>query len=65
MNIGINTFDEIRKQIKEDNLNPELIEFVADRIDEDKRLWHQIQYAIKFAILEEMKSNTKVKDKTL
>lgn len=65
MNLGINTFDEVKKQVKEDNLNPELIEFVIDRIDKDKFLKRQIEYAIKRAIFEEIKSNTKVKPKFL
>ena len=65
MNLGINTFDEVKKQIKEDNLNPELIEFVIDRIEKDKFLKRQIEYAIKRAIFEEIKSNTKVKPKFL
>lgn len=65
MNLGINTFDEVRRQVKEDNLNPELIEFVIDRIDKDKFLKRQIEYAIKRAIFEEIKSNTKVKPKFL
>ena len=65
MNLGINTFDEVKKQVKEDNLNPELIEFVIDRIDKDKFLKTQIEYAIKRAIFEEIKSNTKVKPKFL
>jgi hypothetical protein len=65
MNLGINTFDEVRRQVKEDNLNPELIEFVINRIDKDKFLQRQIEYAIKRAIFEEIKSNTKVKPKFL
>ena len=65
MNLGINTFDEVKKQVKEDNLNPELIEFVINRIDKDKFLKRQIEYAIKRAIFEEIKSNTKVKPKFL
>jgi SOS response regulatory protein OraA/RecX len=65
MNLGINTFDEVRRQVKEDNLNPELIEFVIDRIDKDKFLQRQIEYAIKRAIFKEIKSNTKVKPKFL
>ena len=65
MNLGINTFDEVKKQVKEDNLNPELIEFVIDRIDKDKFLKRQIEYAIQRAIFEEISSNTKVKPKFL
>ncbi len=65
MNLGINTFDEVRRQVKEDKLNPELIEFVIDRIDKDKFLQRQIEYAIKRAIFKEIKSNTKIKQKFL
>ncbi len=57
MNIGINTFDEIRKQLKEKNLNLELIEFIVERIDNDDYLWEQIQDAIEYAIEQEVRFN--------
>ena len=65
MNIGINTFDEIRKQLKEKNLNLDLIEFIVERIENDEYLWEQIQDAIGYAIEQEVKFNQKVKEKNL
>lgn len=65
MNIAINTFDEIRKQLKEKNLNLELIEFIVERIENDEYLWEQIQDAIEYAIEQEVKFNQKVKEKNL
>ena len=65
MNIGINTFDEIRKQLKEKNLNLDLIEFIVERIENDEYLWEQIQDAIGYAIEQEVKFNQKVKEKQL
>ena len=57
MNIGINTFDEIKRQLKEKNLNLDLIEFIAERIENDEYLWEQIQDAIGYAIEQEVKFN--------
>ena len=65
MNIGINTFDEIKRQLKEKNLNLDLIEFIAERIENDEYLWEQIQDAIGYAIEQEVKFNQKVKEKNL
>jgi len=65
MNIGINTFDEIKRQLKEKNLNLDLIEFIAERIENDEYLWEQIQDAIEYAIEQEVKFNQKVKEKNL
>ena len=65
MNIGINTFDEIRKQLKQKNLNLDLIEFIVERVDNDDYLWEQIQDAIEYAIEQEVKFNQKVKEKRL
>ena len=65
MNIGINTFDEIKRQLKEKNLSLDLIEFIAERIENDEYLWEQIQDAIGYAIEQEVKLNQKVKEKRL
>ena len=65
MNIGINTFDEIKRQLKEKNINLELIEFIVERIENDEYLWEQIQDAIGYAIEQEVKFNQKVKEKRL
>ena len=65
MNIGINTFDEIKRQLKENNLNLDLIEFIAERIENDEYLWEQIQDAIEYAIEQEVKFNQKVKEKII
>ena len=65
MNIGINTFDEIKRQLKEKNLNLDLIEFIAERIENDEYLWEHIQDAIGYAIEQEVKFNQKVKEKRL
>ena len=65
MNIGINTFDEIKKQLKEKNINLELIEFIVERIENDEYLWEQIQDAIGYAIEQEVRFNQKVKEKNL
>ena len=65
MNIGINTFDEIKKQLKEKNLNLDLIEFIVERIENDEYLWEQIQDAIGYAIEQEVKFNQKVKEKMI
>ena len=65
MNIGINTFDEIKRQLKEKNLNLDLIEFIVERIENDEYLWEQIQDAIGYAIEQEVKLNQKVKEKQL
>jgi len=65
MNIGINTFDEIKRQLKEKNLNLDLIEFIVERIENDEYLWEQIQDAIGYAIEQEVKFNQKVKEKNL
>jgi len=65
MNIGINTFDEIKRQLKEKNLNLDIIEFIVERIDNDDYLWEQIQDAIEYAIEQEVKFNQKVKEKNL
>ena len=65
MNIGINTFDEIRKQLKEKNLNLDLIEFIVERIENDEYLWEQIQDAIEYAIEQEVRFNQKVKEKII
>ena len=63
MNIGINTFDEIKRQLKEKNLNLDLIEFIAERIENDEYLWEQIQDAIEYAIEQEVRFNQNVKEK--
>lgn len=65
MNIGINTFDEIKRQLKEKNLNLDLIEFIVERVDNDKYLWEQIQDAVEYAIEQEVRFNQKVKEKQL
>lgn len=65
MNIGINTFDEIKRQLKEKNINLELIEFIVERVDNDDYLWEQIQDAIGYAIEQEVKFNQKVKEKII
>ena len=65
MNIAINTFDEIKRQLKEKNLNLDLIEFIVERVDNDDYLWEQIQDAIGYAIEQEVKFNQKVKEKRL
>mgnify|MGYP007077502235 CR=1 FL=1 len=65
MNIAINTFDEIKRQLKEKNLNLDLIEFIAERIENDEYLWEQIQDAIEYAIKQEVRFNQKVKEKQL
>ena len=65
MNIGINTFDEIKRQLKEKNLNLDLIEFIVERIENDEYLWEQIQDAIEYAIEQEVRFNQKVKEKNL
>ena len=65
MNIGINTFDEIKRQLKEKNINLELIEFIVERIENDEYLWEQIQDAIEYAIEQEVKFNQKVKEKII
>jgi len=65
MNIAINTFDEIKRQLKEKNLNLDLIEFIVERIENDEYLWEQIQDAIGYAIEQEVKFNQKVKEKNL
>ena len=65
MNIGINTFDEIKRQLKEKNLNLDLIEFIVERIENDEYLWEQIQDAIEYAIEQEVRFNQKVKEKQL
>ena len=65
MNIGINTFDEIKRQLKEKNVNYELIEFIVERVDNDEYLWEQIQDAIGYAIEQEVKFNQKVKEKII
>ena len=65
MNIGINTFDEIKRQLKEKNLNLDLIEFIAERVDNDDYLWEQIQDSIEYAIEQEVRFNQKVKEKQL
>ena len=65
MNIGINTFDEIKKQLKEKNLSLDLIEFIVERIENDEYLWEKIQDAIEYAIEQEVKLNQKVKEKQL
>ena len=65
MNIGINTFDEIKRQLKENNVNYELIEFIVERVDNDEYLWEQIQDAIGYAIEQEVKFNQKVKEKII
>ena len=57
MNIGINTFDEIKRQLKEKNLNLDLIEFIVERIENDEYLWEQIQDAIGYAIEQEVRFN--------
>ena len=57
MNIGINTFDEIKKQLKEKNLSLDLIEFIVERIENDEYLWEKIQDAIEYAIEQEVKFN--------
>ena len=65
MNIGINTFDEIKRQLKEKNLNLDLIEFIVERIENDEYLWEQIQDSIEYAIEQEVRFNQKVKEKNL
>jgi hypothetical protein len=65
MNIGINTFDEIKRQLKEKNLNLDLIEFIVERIENDEYLWEKIQDAIEYAIEQEVRFNQKVKEKQL
>lgn len=65
MNIAINTFDEIKRQLKEKNLNLDLIEFIVERIENDEYLWEQIQDAIEYAIEQEVRFNQKVKEKQL
>jgi hypothetical protein len=65
MNIGINTFDEIKRQLKEKNLNLDLIEFIVERIENDEYLWERIQDAIEYAIEQEVRFNQKVKEKQL
>lgn len=65
MNIGINTFDEIKRQLKEKNINLELIEFIVERIENDEYLWEQIQDAIGYAIEQEVRFNQKVKEKII
>ena len=65
MNIAINTFDEIKRQLKEKNLNLDLIEFIVERIENDEYLWEQIQDAIEYAIEQEVRFNQKVKEKNL
>jgi len=65
MNIAINTFDEIKRQLKEKNLNLDLIEFIVERIENDEYLWEQIQDAIDYAIEQEVRFNQKVKEKQL
>ena len=65
MNIGINTFDEIKRQLKEKNLNLDLIEFIVERIENDEYLWEQIQDAIEYAIEQEVKFNQKLKEKII
>ena len=57
MNIGISTFDEIKKQLKEKNLSLDLIEFIVERIENDEYLWEKIQDAIEYAIEQEVKFN--------
>ena len=65
MNIGINTFDEIKRQLKEKNINLDIIEFIVERVDNDDYLWEQIQDAIGYAIEQEVKFNQKVKEKMI
>jgi hypothetical protein len=50
MEIGINIFEEIKKQVRDNNMSEEFVEFVIERIDNDSYLWEQIQEAIEYAI---------------
>tara|TARA_A100001011_G_scaffold396311_2_gene493825 strand:+ start:878 stop:1066 length:189 start_codon:yes stop_codon:yes gene_type:complete len=50
MRIGIDIFEEIKKQVRENNMSEEFVELVIERIDNDSYLWEQIQEAIKYAI---------------
>ncbi len=50
MKIGINIFEEIKKQVRDNNMSEEFVELVIERIDNDSYLWEQIQEAIEYAI---------------
>lgn len=62
MKIGINIFEEIKKQVRDNNMSEEFVEFVIERIDNDSYLWEQIQEAIEYAIEAELDYANSIKE---